>query len=399
MKDKLTVLHCIFDYYPAFSGHGIYLDNLFHFIDHARYENKVLSCSYGKYGPRDEFRGIPIYRFDFKPGGRLAELRHGYQILKFLVRNRNLFDILHLHGHIDIYGLLALFCRVFNKKLVMQMVLLGTDDPMTIRRNYKLMSLRFYLFLLIDKFLCISKQIVNSCLEAGIPADKVAYVPQGVDSVRFHPVTQAEKERIRASLGLETGAKVVTFVGAIIRRKGIDWLIDAWKIIQKDHADALLLLVGPYQFSDDDANQNTLDAFVQEIQNEIADNQLNVRMVGRRDDVDQFLKMSDVFVLPSRKEGFGNVIIEAMACGVPPVVTFMDGVALDTVRHGFNGFIANDPSELSRYLGHLLEDEQMSRDISGNARQTVEEKFCITKIAKIYEDVYSSLFEESRGCD
>ncbi|BCA79499.1 glycosyltransferase family 4 protein [Desulfuromonas sp. AOP6] len=397
MKDKITVLHCIFDYYPSFSGHGIYLDNLFPFIDQTRYQNKVLSCSYGKYGPRDEFRGIPIYRFDFTPGGRFSELRHGYQILQFLFRHRDMFDILHLHGHIDIYGLLALFCRIFKKKLVMQMVLLGTDDPLTIKRNYKLMALRFHLFLLIDKFLCISRQIVNSCIEAGIPSEQVAYVPQGVDSDRFHPVTHVEKERIRTTLSLEPGTKVVTFVGAIIKRKGIDWLIDAWKNIQRDHANALLLLVGPYQFSDEDTNQQMLDAFVQGIKNEITKNQLNVRMVGRRDDVDLFLKMSDVFVLPSRKEGFGNVIIEAMACGVPPVVTFMDGVALDTVQHGYNGFIANDPSELSNYVSQLLKDEQMSLKIAQNARQTVEERFCIKKIAKCYENVYSSLSDTVRG--
>lgn len=391
MKTKINVLHCIFEYYPVFTGHGIYLDRLFSFIDRDAFENKMLTCNYKKFSAQDEHHNVLINRFDFKPGGRLSEFRHSFQIVKYLINNKSSFDVLHLHGHIDIYGLIALCCRVLGKKLVMQMVLMGADDPMTIRRKYRLMFLRFYLLLLVDKFVCISRQIVKSAQTAGIPSNKIAYVPQGVDAVHFSPVTQNEKDAMRLVLGVGVGVKVVTFVGAVIRRKGVDWLIDAWRSIQKEDEHSLLLLVGPYQYSDEDSNKDDLDEFVATIRRQIDFHHLNVEFVGRRDDVDSFLKISDVFVLPSRKEGFGNVIIEAMACGIPPVVTYMDGVALETVRHGYNGFIANSPSELALYIKQLLTDEALNKEVGMNARRSVDEQFTINNIAKSYESLYLEL--------
>lgn len=391
MKSKIRVLHCIFEYYPVFTGHGIYLDRLFSFIDKEVFENRMLTCSYKKFPAQDRHHDVLINRFDFKPGGRLSELRHSFQIVKYLIRNRNSFDVLHLHGHIDIYGLIALCCRALNKKLVMQMVLMGVDDPMTIKRNYRLMFLRFYLLLLVDKFICISRQIVKSAQTAGIPSHKVAYVPQGVDAAHFAPVAPVVRDEMREGLGIDKDTKVVTFVGAVIRRKGVDWLIEAWKEVQKDLPDSLLLLVGPCQYTGEDSNKDTLDEFVSGIKKTIEANALNIRFVGRRDDVHHFLQISDVFVLPSRKEGFGNVIIEAMACAVPPVVTFMDGVALDTVQHGYNGFIANTLSELAFFIRKLLNDESLNRKVGTNARKTVDERFTINSIARCYENLYAEI--------
>ena len=297
----------------------------------------------------------------------------------------------NLHGHVDLYGLIALFCKLYNKKIVMQMVLMGSDDPLTIKKSYKLMWARFPLFKLMDKFICISSPLVQACLDAGIPENKVILIPQGVNNLKFSPPTLDERSRLRRDFGFTDEDRIVTFVGAIIERKGVDVLVDAWKEIQSRVDNAVLLLVGPYEFGDEDKNCSTLSVYVESIIGKIRKDDLKVVLVGRSDQVDLLLKMSDVFVLPSRKEGFGNVILEAMACGVPPVVTYMDGVALETVENGFNGYIVSGESDLSDKVSLLLSDKCTYSKMSKNSIAKVDKEFSMTVIAPKYSDVYDTL--------
>ncbi len=131
----------------------------------------------------------------------------------------------------------------------------------------------------------------------------------------------------------------------------------------------MLLIAGPDSFGDDDVSKDQLMAFINNIKAEVRDGNLNVRFVGRTDKVEEYLKCSDVFVLPSRKEGFGYVIIEAMACGVPPVVNYMDGVSNETVKHGIDGLIINDERELADALDRLLTDAGYAKQVGTEARK------------------------------
>ena len=388
---KPKILMLLTEYLPIFSGHAIYLDTLLPFFKQKNYLVKILANDFNRLPAHEEINGILVDRIRFYNNNKHWELRQSFAILKYLFKHRNNFDILHFHGHMDHYGLLALFCKLFKKRSIMQMVLVGTDDPLTIRHGYKLMWFRFKLFLQIDSFICISKALVNTCQQANIPENKIFYIPQGVDTTRFYPVTNEEKQLLRIKLHLPADASIVVFIGAIIHRKGVDILIDAWKRIQPKHADALLLLVGPDEFNIDDTNQKALETFVLNIRQQIADNNLRVTMTGQTDMVDQFLKASDIFAFPSRKEGFGNVIIEAMACGLPAVISNMDGVSAETVEQGADGFVVNDTIELQRSLERLLLDESLRIRMGNNGRKKAVDVFKIETIAERYLDLYRTI--------
>jgi glycosyltransferase involved in cell wall biosynthesis len=394
MDDKLRVLHCVLDFYPTFTGHGIYLEELFKFQNKKQIVNSILTLNYKKYSLYEEKNDLIIYRLPFLPGGGFSDLRQSISILKFLFDNRKMFDVLHLHGHVDIYGFFAVFSKVFRKKIVMQMVLMGSDDPITIKKSYKAMWARFQLFLLMDRFLCISKPLVDACLASGIPNCKISYIPQGVNDVKFHKPLAAEKSNLKKSLGFLDDCKIVVFVGAIIERKGVDILVKAWKSIQASAYNSKLLLVGPYEFGDEDKNKSTLSSFVKEIENLICSDNLDIHFIGRTSEVEKYLKIADVFVLPSRKEGFGNVILEAMACGVPPVVTGMDGVALETVEDGSNGYIISDDRDLAEKVTSLLLDTSMNNSMSEKSIDKIRSTFSMEKIAPRYIKLYESLYEE-----
>jgi glycosyltransferase involved in cell wall biosynthesis len=137
--------------------------------------------------------------------------------------------------------------------------------------------------------------------------------------------------------------------------------------------------------------------FIDDIKAEVREHDLNVRFVGRTDEVEEYLKCSDVFVLPSRKEGFGNVILEAMACGVPPVVSYMDGVSSETVKHGIDGLVVNDVSELAGAIDKLLGDAGLAGLMGTRARAKAVESFDLNKIADRYYGLYASLLTTGEG--
>jgi glycosyltransferase involved in cell wall biosynthesis len=211
-----------------------------------------------------------------------------------------------------------------------------------------------------------------------------------VDTARFQPATRAERLEIRARLGIEPDSPVATFVGAIIPRKGVDVLVEAWRAVQAAEPRARLLMVGPDTFGSDDRSASELVPFIDGLKRTVADAGLRVDFVGRQERVEDYLRAADVFVLPSRKEGFGNVIIEALACGLPAVVTAMDGVGSVTVSHGENGFIVHNAGEIADALIRLFQSSELTARMGVAARHSATDKFGAEFIARRYVELYEA---------
>ena len=389
---KPKVLMLLLEYKPVFTGHGIYLEQLIRKLRLLNCEVSILAADFYKFPHHELVDGIEVFRFPFSHQEKHYEFKLALRVINFLRHHHSDYNILHIHGHLDIYGLLTTYNRLMGKHTISQMVLLGADDPMTLRTIYKLMDIRLRILSMMDRFLCISKALQESCLRANLNPAKVTYIPQGVDIDRFKPVTTLrEKKVLRNKLGLPLDVPIVTFIGAIVERKGVDWLVDAWVQVQKAHPQAYLVLVGQNEFDSLDVNQLELTRFVQGISAQIENDKLNVLMAGKKNNVEEYLKCADVFVLPSRKEGFGNVILEAMASGVPAVVTYMDGVAEETITHGENGYIAHSVAEIAGWISRLLEDKQLAVSLGAAGRQRAEERFAMEKIAASYMGVYQDI--------
>lgn len=386
----------ITEYLPIFSGHAIYLQAMLpKFIDNG-YSVEILTCDFQRLPPHEIIGGMNVHRLPFDPQAPKWEILLTVRILRFLFQHRHEFDILHFHGHVDYYGALTLFCMCFHKKIIMQMVLMGADDPESLRAKYKFMTARLKILALIDRFIHISRPLGESCQRAGFPVSKLRYIPQGVDVERFKPLPDAEIKTLREQLHLDPEVEIVSFVGAVVERKGVDILIAAWVEVQKVFPRAVLILIGPCEFGLDDTNAQSLQGFVQGIQKQIEDLRLNVSMIGRSSLVHSYLQVSDLFVLPSRKEGFGNVILEAMSCGVPPIVSYMDGVALESVTQDETGIIIRSAKELAAAIIDLLRDDNRRKSMGGRARQEVLDRFALDQIAKKYLAVYDE-FLDLRG--
>ena len=205
-----------------------------------------------------------------------------------------------------------------------EMTLLGVDDALTmLKARHRFAQLRRRIFGRCDGYVAISPVLQKSYREADLPPSKIRLVPQGVDLRLFSP--SESKLALREALDLPTdgGGPVIVFVGSLIHRKGIDVLFRAWSEVSAVRPDAHLVLVGRNQFPADSGDARFLEEQLAQVP---APAEPRVYQTGVCDDVNRWLQAADLFVFPSRREGFGSVMVEAMACGLPCVVTDLPGI-------------------------------------------------------------------------
>jgi D-inositol-3-phosphate glycosyltransferase len=163
--------------------------------------------------------------------------------------------------------------------------------------------------------IAVSEEVAAGFLALGVPPERVVRIPMGVDTDRFRPAAPGERAALRARLGLPADRTVFAFVGRLSRAKGLPMLARLWPGVVARHPDAHLLLVGSGEGSFDDC-----EAEVRAIAAEagVAD---RLTITGRTDDVPPWLRAADAFLFPSDREGFGLVLLEAMAAGLSIVST------------------------------------------------------------------------------
>ncbi|MDR7420283.1 MAG: glycosyltransferase family 4 protein [Armatimonadota bacterium] len=393
----LRVLLHILEYPPLFAGHAIHLHRLAPALQAAGASVEVLTGDFGRLARHEIIDGIRVHRIPHHPKRRYWEHRSALRSSLALLRRRKRFDVLHLNGFSDPVGIIASTARLLRKGVVLQLVLLGTDDPETILSRYRFPALRRWALSRAHRIICISPPLRESAVRAGLPPDRVVFVPQGVDTDRFRPPRPDERASIRAGMGFDPHDPVVVSVGAIIARKGIDVLLEAWVSVQERVPAATLVLVGPDQFSGDDPDTPALDEFVRKVKAFASSRRLRVHFAGRQEQVERYLQAADVFVLASRQEGFGAVIIEALACGLPAVVTPMDGIGAVTVQHGQNGFIADGPEAIADAIVRLLHSPALAAGFAQAARRSAELQFDSRNVARSYVHFYEEAFRAARG--
>jgi glycosyltransferase involved in cell wall biosynthesis len=191
----------------------------------------------------------------------------------------------------------------------------------------------------------LSEKAAESFRLANFPDEKLFYLPRGVDIERFTP---AKRPQIFRAI----------FSGALIERKGIHHLLEAWHRLNL--RDAELWLLGSVH----DEVKPHLKKFGSE----------NVRILGFKRDPENYLNQGSVYVFPSRLEGSAKTVYEAAACGLPMITTRESG---DVVRDGVEGIIVQpgDVNGIAAAIEHLYRHPEIVESMSAAARQRVVENF------------------------
>jgi glycosyltransferase involved in cell wall biosynthesis len=202
----------------------------------------------------------------------------------------------------------------------------------------------------------------------------------GVDLARFDAARlRAEAAAARARLGIAPQAKVVVFVGRVTRDKGIVELVAAFGSMRN----TALVLVGPLESERDPLPEAT--------RREI-ERHAEIHAVGYDARPEVYLAFADLLCLPSYREGFGSVVIEAAALGVPCVGTRIVGLS-DAIVDGKTGVLVppKDAEALAGALGTLLNDETRRAALGAAARKRVHEEFDASKMNEKLLQEYARL--------
>ena len=238
---------------------------------------------------------------------------------------------------------------------------------------------------LFDRVLTVSEEVSRFCVkEDRLDPTKVITIYSGID---LDKVGAINGDR---ALGLDRrrarDVEVITAVGHIRKVKGFDIFIRAAALVRREFPNAEFLIVGDVHEAEHGPELHELTRALG-----LTD---SVRFLGSSENVVEVLKRSDVFVLPSRSEGFSNALVEAMACGLPCVATRVGGNA-EAIEDGVSGFLVppeNPALAAERILRLLREPEEASR-MGRAARKRVEEKFTaqamMASITGIYERLLS----------
>ena len=199
----------------------------------------------------------------------------------------------------------------------------------------------------------------------------------GVDAARFRPNAFARK-RIRDSLDIEEHDRVVLFLGRLNRDKGVLDLAQAFTELSEKMANVILLFVGP--------DEEGLNPLLKETMSECM---ARVRFVEMTQTPEDFMAAADILALPSYREGFGSVILEAAACGVPAVASRIYGLT-DAVEEGVTGLMhpPGSVAEIVTALEKLLQDEYLRRGMGDSARERALKSFSVQRIVDAQMEYY-----------
>jgi glycosyltransferase involved in cell wall biosynthesis len=242
-----------------------------------------------------------------------------------------------------------------------------------------------------DRVLAVSEEVKRFCVDADrIDPKKVSVVYNGVDLK--HIAAENSSDNPFADADWANATHIIACVANIRKIKGIDVLIRTAQRVCRELPNAVFAVAGSLY---ERAYSDEIQAMIRSLGLE-----KNVKLLGFVDDPLPLLKMSDAFCLLSRSEGFSNALLEAMACGVPSVVTRVGGNP-EAITDGKNGFLVpveDDAAAAEKLLTLLRHPEQRVR-IGENGRNSVQTRFSadlmIQKLICVYRDLLAERDKKS----
>jgi glycosyltransferase involved in cell wall biosynthesis len=211
----------------------------------------------------------------------------------------------------------------------------------------------------------------------------IEVIPNGVDLELFGAkYTNSEIKAIRGNLGIKDEYVIVT-TSRLVEKNGIDTLIKAVAKFKEKRPNIKCLILG------DGPERQNYESLVKS--SKLENNVIFLGQVGQKD-LPLYLKISDVFVRPSRSEGLGSSFLEAMAAEIPVIGTPVGGI-VDFLHEGQTGFLVevDNSDELAEKVDYVLKNPEVRKRVVYNAKSLVEENYSWEKVAKLFKNIFDKL--------
>jgi len=355
-----------------------------------------IACSIGEKVKALEKKG---YIFSFtnidrkiNPISNIKSIIELYRIIK-----RGKYDIVHVHTPVaSVLGRIA-------ARLAGTPIIIYTAHGFYFHDNMP--KIIYKIFVIIEKLMgkyftdyifTQSQEDYESAIKLGIiDKNKLLCIGNGVDINKFdYKNVDIDISKFKKNLGLPVGSRILCFIGRLIKEKGVLDLLNAFKNLIKDYSNLYLIIIGDKYLHERDLDtKQKIDCFLQ-------DDKLKNRILstGHRDDIPELLKISDIFILPSYREGMPRSIIEAMAMGKPIVATNIRGCR-EEVIDGKTGFLVNvnAPDEIYKTVKKLLDNNDLIKRFGINGRKRAKRLFNEEKVLEKELKLINSLIKK-KGC-
>jgi len=370
---RKAICFFILDYFPVLGGTERQAQTVAEKLAASGKEVFIVCRKNGKGPFRDKVNGISVYRLPviwWPLISWLSLLVTSLPLLLFKIRRIGV-----LQGFmLSVPSYLALvYGRLFRKPVVIKLSAGGKGGNiqtarMTMQGQRKLTFVAGQA----DYLVSINREIKKELLDMGVNERKIKVIPNGVDTGHFRPVGAEEKELIRKKLGL-AGKKVALFVGRLDQVKNIDQILVAWQTVSRKISPACLVIVGS---GPEEKTLKDLAALPASG---------NVIFTGAGDPR-EYYQAADVFILSSTREGMANALLEALACGLPAIVSPVGG-NLEIVKEKINGFFAADAVALADRINDILTDR--AKFVPAEVTASIE-NFSLEKVSTAYGDIYAA---------
>jgi glycosyltransferase involved in cell wall biosynthesis len=296
------------------------------------------------------------------------------------IRKRR-FDIVHTYGWYP-----NVFAIPVSRLALRPAIIASIRDSGAYMTPAKIQALKF-VCRLADCVLANSKAGRGWLVSQGVREQKIEVIPNGI-IVPGHVERDAVSGRVRSESGIPPNTPVCACIGRVVSGKGIDCYFKAARVLRDRGRDVRFLMIGAHSV-EQRQYQSEMDQLIRELNIE-----KQVIFTGQREDVPAILREVDVVVHPSLTEGLSNVILEAMASGIPVVATNVGGNP-ELVEDGRTGFLVPvaDPVGIADGICRLLDRPEMARAFGQRARQRIMEEFAVEQMVRKTEELYSRLLE------
>jgi glycosyltransferase involved in cell wall biosynthesis len=338
-------------------------------------------CSIATFRIKPEIRqgiSVPVYVFPWRRVYHLSAWKAAFA-LRRLIRRQHVDIVQTYFESSNLWG--GLVAKLSGAAL------LSSRRDMGILRNRKHKLAYGLINRLADRVLAVSEEVKRFCVDQEhIKPGKISVVYNGVD---LRQLASAGRGGPFEHADWAGASHVVTCVANVRRIKGIDVLVRCAERVCRELPGTVFLIAGSLYEKE----------YSQEIQEMVRARGLeeNIKLLGFIQDPVPLLKMSHAFCLLSRSEGFSNALLEAMACGVPSVVTSVGGNP-EAIVDGKNGFLvpAEDHEAAAERLLTLLNNPAKAMEIGNAGRVTAETRFSADAMIQQLLDLYDRLMAARR---
>jgi len=316
-----------------------------------------------------------------------------------LRKHKREYDI--LHSHVLLWGglFMALWAKWNNIPSIYESVLLDSDTPGSIGEQ-GFGKLKLWLLQQYSGILAISEGIALDYKANGFFEESVHTLVCSIDTDIFRPVVSKEEKRtIREAHCLPQNDIILTFAGSLIYRKGVDLVINAFVEAYKESPNLFLLLVGPKNKNE---NPSIDEDFLYHVLQKLTPTNLSKNvvlpgLVQNRQNLAEIYRASDIFIFPSRQEGLGIVILEAMATGLPVIVSQLP-VLEDIIIDGENGIFVplDDHDSLTQAILRVSQDSALRERLGRAAFESIQKNNHFSKWQSDLVRIYQGLLLEQK---